>query len=53
MTDEEHRVQVQLPEGFEYQVAEIASAPVLESTGEIRFEHSGGHSSLAKVRLSN
>ena len=53
VTDEEHRALVQLPEGFEYQLAEIASAPVLESTGEIRFEHPGGHSSLAKVRLSN
>jgi hypothetical protein len=53
VTQEEHRAQVQLPEGFEYQLAEVASASVLESTGEIRFHHPGGHSSLAKVSFSN
>lgn len=53
VTGDEHRVLVQMPEGFEYELAEVAAAPVLESTGEIKFDHPGGHSSLAKVSFSN
>ncbi len=53
VTGDEHRELVQLPEGFEYKLAEIASAPVLKSTGEIGFEHPGGHVSLAEVSFSN
>lgn len=53
VTGDEHRALVQLPEGFEYELAEIASAPVLKSTGAIKFEHPGGHVSLAEVSFSN
>ena len=53
VSGDEHRALVQLPDGFEYQLAEIASAPTVKSTGGNRFDHRDGHSSLATVRLSN
>jgi hypothetical protein len=53
VTGDEHRALVQLPDGFEYQMAEIALALTVTSTGGIRFDHRDGHSSLAEVRLSN
>lgn len=43
-----HRIQVTTPEGFEHRVAEVASANI-RSTGAIKFETKGGHSSLATV----
>jgi hypothetical protein len=48
VTGEPHRVQVVMPEGFEHRMAEIASSNI-RSTGAIKFETSGGHSSLANV----
>jgi hypothetical protein len=53
VTGDEHRALVQLPGGFEYELAEIALAPTVKSTGGIRFDHRDGHSSLAEVHLSN
>lgn len=53
VTGEEHRALVQLPGGFEYELAEIASASVVRSSGEINFDHTDGHCSLAAVSLSN
>lgn len=44
----EHRIQIIVPEGFEYHWAEIASARI-ESIGGIKFSVAEGHSSLAKV----
>jgi hypothetical protein len=43
-----HRVQVVMPEGFEHKAAEVASADI-RSTGAIKFETKGTHSSLATV----
>ena len=43
-----HRIEVVMPQGFEHRGAEIASAHI-RSTGGIRFETSGSHSSLAHV----
>ena len=43
-----HRIQVVMPEGFEHRAAEVASANI-RSTGTIKFETKGTHSSLANV----
>ena len=43
-----HRIQVTMPEGFEHISAEIASANI-HSTGAIKFDTKGTHSSLATV----
>lgn len=51
VTGNPHRAQVQLPEGFEYRHAEIASAATLRGTGAIQFDHSDCHSSLARVEF--
>jgi hypothetical protein len=45
----DYSIQVKIPGGFEYDEAEIALATVLQGTGPIAFEHSGAHSSLARV----
>ena len=51
VTGAPHRIRVNLPEGFEYQEAEIASA-TLKGTGEIKFDHTSRHSSLAAVTFT-
>lgn len=51
VTGEPHRVRVDMPEGFEYRQAEIASATI-KGTGEIVFDDSGCHSSLAQVTFT-
>jgi hypothetical protein len=38
-----------MPGGFEYQEMEVAQTGVLKGTGEIKFDWSGTHSSLADV----
>ena len=48
-TDDEQRVIVQLPNGFEYKESEVAQAKSLRSTGEIKFDWTATHSSLAEV----
>jgi len=48
VTGAEHRIQVVMPEGFEHRAAEVASANI-RSTGAIKFETTGTHSSLANV----
>lgn len=48
-TNEEQRVIVQLPNGFEYKEMEVARAVTLRGTGAIKFNHAGTHSSLAQV----
>ncbi|ANW01338.1 DUF1326 domain-containing protein [Bradyrhizobium icense] len=48
VTGQPHRIQVVMPEGFEHRVAEIASANI-RSTGAIKFDTKGSHSSLANV----
>ena len=48
VTGAPHRVQVVMPEGFEHKAAEVASADI-RSTGAIKFETKGTHSSLATV----
>jgi hypothetical protein len=48
VTGTPHRIQVVMPDGFEHKAAEIASANI-RSTGAIKFETKGSHSSLANV----
>jgi hypothetical protein len=48
VTGAPHRIQVVMPEGFEHRGAEVASANI-RSTGAIKFETKGAHSSLATV----
>jgi hypothetical protein len=52
-TDEKQRVIVQIPDGFEYKQSEVALAAVLSSSGEIKYDWKGTHSSLAKVEHTN
>ena len=46
-----HRIRVNIPHGFEYREAEIASATI-KGTGEIKFDHNGCHSSMANVTFT-
>jgi hypothetical protein len=48
VTGAAHRIQVVMPEGFEHRGAEVASANI-RSTGAIKFDTKGTHSSLAHV----
>jgi hypothetical protein len=48
-TDDEQRVIVTMPNGFEYREMEVAQTGTLKSTGEIKFDWSGTHASLADV----
>jgi hypothetical protein len=48
VTGAEHRIQVNMPEGFEHRMAEVASTDI-RSTGALKFDVKGGHSSLATV----
>lgn len=49
ITGAAHRIRVQMPEGFEYGVAEIASAKINKGFGEIKYDWPNSHSSLAHV----
>lgn len=44
-----YQIQVRIPNGFEYDLAEIAQNTVLKGTGAIPFDQPGSHSSLARV----
>ena len=48
VTGAPHRIQVVMPEGFEHIEGEIASADI-RSTGAIKFDTKGSHSTLANV----
>jgi hypothetical protein len=52
-TDDEQRIRVQMPNGFEYKEAEVALASLLSSTGEVKFDWKGTHSSLAEIEHTN
>jgi len=49
VTGKEYRVQVRIPEPFEYGLAEIASAAVNKGTGAIEYDWPNSHSSLSYV----
>lgn len=48
VTGAPHRIRVDMPEGFEHLLGEVASANI-HSTGAIRFDTRGSHSTLAHV----
>jgi hypothetical protein len=48
VTGAPHRIQTMMPEGFEHHEGEVASANI-RSTGAIKFETQGTHSTLAHV----
>jgi hypothetical protein len=52
-TDDEQRVAVRMPGGFEYKEAEVGQATLLTSSTEIKFDWKGTHSSLAQVEHTN
>jgi hypothetical protein len=49
VTGDEYRVQVSIPEPFEYGLAEIASASVNKGTGSIKYDWPNSHSSMTNV----
>ena len=48
VTHTPHRIQINMPEGFEHHTAEVACADI-RSNGALRFEFTDSHSSLARV----
>lgn len=44
-----HRIQVVMPDGMEYKMAETAMATVNRSQGKIPYDFTNGHTSLAEV----
>ncbi|HZR27612.1 MAG TPA: DUF1326 domain-containing protein [Terriglobales bacterium] len=52
-TGDEHHIQVDMPNGMEYKHPEIATSAVLRSTGSVRFDCPGCHSSLAVVEQTH
>jgi hypothetical protein len=55
VTGQEHRARINLPEGFEYKVAEIANTVSLSVTAPevLRMEHSNCHAHLCEIDWSN
>lgn len=49
VTGAPHRIRVVMPEGFEHDQGEIASARTLKSTAGIKYDFANVHSTLAKV----
>ena len=48
-TGDEHRILVDMPNGMEYKRPEIATTGILKSSGKIKFDLPGAHSSMAVV----
>jgi hypothetical protein len=54
VTDEEHRVRIVIPDGFEYEEAEVANAMRLRvETGSVRFEHENVYAQLNQFDWAN
>jgi hypothetical protein len=47
-----HRARIDLPHGFEYEIAEMASAST-EATGEIKLSFEASYGQFAKIHLNN
>ncbi len=47
-----HRARIDLPHGFEYEIAEMASAST-ETTGEIKLSFKASYGQFAKIHLNN
>jgi hypothetical protein len=55
VTGEEHRARINLPDGFEYKIAEVANTVSLSVTSPeiLRMEHSNCHAHLCEIEWSN
>jgi len=55
VTGEEHRARINLPDGFEYKVAEVANAVSISVTSPevLRMEHSNCHAHLCEIDWHN
>jgi hypothetical protein len=55
VTGEEHRARINLPHGFEYEVAEVANAVRISVTAPepLRMEHGNCHAHLCEINWSN
>ena len=55
VTSEEHRARINLPNGFEYEVAEVANTVSLSVTAPevMRMEHGNCHAHLCEINWSN
>lgn len=51
VSGDEHRARIELPHGFEYRVAEIASG-ISKVTGDLAMQLSGSHSHMAHVSFN-
>lgn len=49
VTGEPHRILINMPEGFEYEEAEVAAASYIKGLADLQFEWSNAHSSMAHV----
>ena len=52
VTGAEHRARIDLPNGFEYRLAEIGSGTT-KATGKIKFEHKKSYGQFANIHLSH
>ena len=52
-TGDEHHICVDMPNGMEYHHPEIATTGVLKSSGALKFDYPGAHSSLAVVEQTH
>jgi hypothetical protein len=48
-TGDEHHILMDIPNGMEYRLAEVATTGILKSSGQLKFDCPGAHSSLAVV----
>lgn len=52
VTGHEHRVRIDIPDGFEYRVAEVGSAK-FKAEGPIPLSHENSYGQFAKIHLNN
>ena len=52
-TGQEHHILVEMPNGIEYRHPEIATTGILKSSGPLKFDLPGAHSSLAVVEFTD
>lgn len=52
VTGQTHRARIDLPDGFEYSIAEMGSA-TFDTTGPIRMSHTASYAQFAHIHLNN
>jgi hypothetical protein len=53
VTGEEHRAQIRLPNGFEYEEAEMGNSVLLKAAGQVAFEHRNTYAQFNAIDWSN